>query len=135
MTANGSNPGFITTSEEEMQNYTGSCHCGAVSFSFESEAITEGLSCNCSFCIRRGAMMLPFTLSSEQLLRKADPLALGCYQFGNKVAKHYFCKHCGIYTFHESMRAPGNYRVNLGCIDDMDAFSLPRTVFNGRDLL
>lgn len=79
--------------------------------------------------------MLPFTLSAEQLLRKADPQALGCYQFGNKVAKHYFCKHCGIYTFHESMRAPGNYRVNLGCIDGMDAFSLPRTVFNGRDLL
>ena len=118
-----------------MQTYQGSCHCGAIRFSFSSEAITEGLSCNCSFCIRRQALMLPFTLPEQALIREGDAGALGCYQWGKQVARHYFCKHCGIYTFHESSRKPGHYRVNLGCIQALDAFSLPRTVFNGRELL
>ena len=79
--------------------------------------------------------MLPFMLAPEQLEIEVTGDALSCYQFGNKVAKHYFCNKCGIYTFHETMRKPGHYRVNLGCIDEIDSFTLPRTVFNGRDLL
>src|SRR5688572_11840357 len=118
-----------------MQTYNGSCHCGAIRFSFQSETITEGLSCNCSFCERRQALMLPFMLAPEQLEIEVTGDALACYQFGNKVAKHYFCNKCGIYPFHETMRKPGHYRVNLGCIDEIDSFTLPRTVFNGRDLL
>jgi hypothetical protein len=117
------------------QTYSGSCHCGAIRFAFQSEPITEGLQCNCSFCSRRQAVMLPFTLSPEELKREIDGDALGCYQFGNKVAKHHFCKICGIYPFHETMRKPGHFRVNLGCVDGLDAYSLPRTVFNGRELL
>ena len=79
--------------------------------------------------------MLPFTLPDQALKREVQEGALGCYQWGNKVAKHYFCKHCGIYTYHESSRQPGFLRVNLGCVDGVDAFALPRTVFNGKALL
>lgn len=120
---------------QNLQNYHGGCHCGRVRFSFASPEIVEGLSCNCSFCNRRQAMMLPFTLAADELKREAADDDLGCYQFGKHNARHYFCKACGIYTFHESSRKPGHYRVNLGCVDGLDAFSLPRTVFNGRELL
>ena len=61
-------------------------------------------------------------------------VSLGLYQFGVKTAKHYFCKQCGIYPFHESSRKAGHYRVNLGCIDGMDTFALDADVFDGKNL-
>jgi hypothetical protein len=35
------------------EHYRGSCHCGAVRFSYEGEVITKGLRCNCSICSRK----------------------------------------------------------------------------------
>ena len=61
--------------------------------------------------------------------------AHGCYQFGKKQAKHYFCKYCGISTFSEAARWPGQYIVNLGCVDGVDTFALETTVFDGKHLL
>ncbi len=118
-----------------METYKGSCHCGAISFSFKSEPITSGLSCNCSMCERKQALMLDYAIAPEELSIDAQEGALSCYQFGNKVAKHYFCNKCGIYPFHETSRQPGHYRVNLGCVDGLDSFNLKRIIFNGRELL
>lgn len=117
------------------QQYSGRCHCGAVRFSFESEEITRGLRCNCSLCTRKGAMMTPEAIAPERFAIDADQDALGLYQFGERTAKHYFCKHCGIYTFHVTARKPGHYRANLGCINGLDSFSLEADVFDGRHLL
>ncbi len=61
--------------------------------------------------------------------------ALGLYQFGIKTAKHYFCNHCGIYTFHVTARQPDHYRANLGCIEGVDAFALESEIFDGKNLL
>jgi hypothetical protein len=118
-----------------MTHYQGSCHCGAVKFSFESENITKGLRCNCSLCSRKGAMMTPFVVAAELFKIDADKDVLGHYQFGAKTAKHYFCKRCGIYTFHETARKPGHYRINLGCIDGVDPFALEAEIFDGKHLL
>ena len=85
-------------------------------------------------CKRKGAVMSTFTLAPEQLDIIADADALGLYQFGTKVAKHFFCKECGIYPFHETMRQPGHFRVNLGCVDDVDTFTLPVEIFDGKSL-
>lgn len=117
-----------------MKTYKGSCHCGAISFSFQQGEITDGVRCNCSICRRKGAVMSTFTLAPEELDIIADSDAIGLYQFGNKVAKHFFCKVCGIYPFHETMRKPGHFRVNLGCVDDVDTFSLPVEIFDGASL-
>ena len=115
--------------------YQGSCHCGAVRFSYQGEPITKGLRCNCSICSRKGAMMSPQAIPCEELKIEAEEGALGLYQFGKKTAKHYFCKNCGIYTFHETARVPGHCRVNLGCVEGIDPFSLEAYVFDGRHLL
>jgi hypothetical protein len=116
-----------------IQPYTASCHCGAIKFSFEAEPITRGIRCNCSFCARRGTLMLP--VPAEQFKYEAAEGALGMYQFGKKQAKHYFCKHCSINTFSETPRRPGQYIVNLGCVDGVDTFALETTVFDGKHLL
>jgi len=118
-----------------MKQYKGSCHCGAIRFSYEGEEIDRGVRCNCSICKRKGAMMSSEIIDQEKLKIEAEAGALGLYQFGLKTAKHYFCKKCGIYTFHETARKPGHYRVNLGCIDEVDTFSLESEVFDGKHLL
>ncbi|MES9961563.1 MAG: GFA family protein [Sedimenticola sp.] len=118
-----------------MKEYKGSCHCGAVKFSYTGETIEKGLRCNCSICSRKGAMMSSEVIPQEKLKIDADEGALGLYQFGAKTAKHHFCRHCGIYTFHETARFPGHYRVNLGCIEGIDPLALEADLFDGKHLL
>ena len=118
-----------------MTHYHGSCHCGAVRFTFEGEPVTKGLRCNCSLCSRKGAMMTPYAIAPDRFTIQAEEGALGLYQFGAKTAKHYFCTRCGIYPFHETARMPGHFRVNLGYIDGIDTFSLEADVFDGKHLL
>ena len=117
------------------QNYEGSCHCGAVKFSYEGDKIEKGLRCNCSLCARKGAIMTQQTIPQEDLKIEDDNDALELYQFGAKTAKHYFCKNCGIYTFHETARFPGHFRVNIGCLNDIDSVDLAYDVFDGKHLL
>ncbi|MGD8743877.1 MAG: GFA family protein [Granulosicoccaceae bacterium] len=115
--------------------YQGSCHCGAVRFSFEGDVIKHGLRCNCSMCSRRGAIMTPYAIPPDKFTIDADEDVLGLYQFGEKTAKHYFCKHCGIYPFHVTSRVPDHFRANVACIEGIDPFSLDIELFDGKHLL
>ncbi|MCU7907201.1 MAG: GFA family protein [Candidatus Thiodiazotropha sp. (ex Epidulcina cf. delphinae)] len=117
------------------EHYQGSCHCGAVRFSFEGDEIDRGIRCNCSICSRKGAMMTLQAIPPAQFTIEAEEGTLELYQFGAKTAKHYFCKQCGIYPFHETARMPGHFRANLGCIEGIDPFSLDAEVFDGKHLL
>jgi hypothetical protein len=116
-----------------IQPYQASCHCGAIKFSFEAETITKGVRCNCSFCAKRGTMVS--LVPGEKFRIEAKEGALGFYQWDKMRAKHYFCKHCGISTFSETTRWPGQYIVNLGCVEGVDTFSLEVMVFDGKHLL
>lgn len=116
-----------------MQSYQASCHCGAIKFSFEAEPITKGVRCNCSYCSKRGTMIS--LVPGEKFKFEAQEGALGTYQWGRGQAKHHFCKICGVSTFSETARRPGQYIVNLGCVDGVDTFALEVTAFDGRHLL
>jgi hypothetical protein len=37
-----------------------------------------------------------------------------------KIARHYFCKKCGIYTFHKKRAQPDYFGINIFCLDDFD---------------
>ena len=74
--------------------------------------------------------MSTFTLKPEDFkIYNEDHLS--AYDFGTKVAKHYFCNRCGIYTFHQTKLRPGYYRVNLGCIKGINSTKLPYTIYDG----
>ena len=118
-----------------MQPYKGSCHCGAIQFSFEGEPITKGMRCNCSFCSKRGIVVSPYPVPEAQFHINAKEGALSLYQFGKKKAKHYFCRICGIHTFTESPRMLGHCRVNLGCVEGVDTFAMDIELFDGKHLL
>ena len=79
-------------------------------------------------------MMTPYVVGPDDMTIDDPKDQLGTYEFGTDVAKHHFCKSCGIYTFHQTMRMPGQYRVNLGCVEGLDTFSLPFDVFDGTAL-
>ena len=49
---------------------------------------------------------------------------LNLYQFHSKVAKHYFCSNCGIYTHHKRCSDSNSFCYNLGCIEVIDAASI-----------
>jgi len=53
-----------------------------------------------------------------KLLSGQESLTL--YQFGSKMAKHWFCKHCGIHPFSNPRAAPSMYSINIRCIDDFE---------------
>ncbi len=116
-----------------MKTYTGSCHCGAIRFAFTAPPIRQGLRCTCSLCRRKGAPMSDF-IAPEDMRIDAAAGDLAVYTFGSGVARHFFCRCCGIYPFHQGRRKPGHYRVNLGCVDGLDALSLPVEVFDGASL-
>jgi len=46
--------------------------------------------------------------------------SLSLYRFDSKVAKHWFCKHCGIHPFSNPRAAPKMYSINVRCLDDFD---------------
>jgi hypothetical protein len=112
--------------------FKGSCHCGAVKFEVRT-ALEPAARCNCSLCRRRGALMSPmFAAHDLKILAGEDALTL--YQFNTRTAKHYFCKHCGIYPFHQTRMDPMKWRVNLGCVEGIDLYALGFSVSNGASL-
>ena len=105
-----------------MTIHHGSCHCGAVQFEVDTP-VTPAVRCNCSLCRRKGALMSPF-FPANALRITAGEDSLTLYQFNTRVAKHYFCKVCGIYTFHRPRVAPELYGVNVSCLEGVDALAL-----------
>ncbi len=106
-----------------MKTYRGSCHCATVVFEVDTELEALGV-CNCSICRRRNAVMLRVPAERFRLLAGEEALTL--YQFNTKTAKHYFCRHCGIYPFHRPRVAPDAYAVNVFCLDGLDAEDIAR---------
>ncbi|NOQ64672.1 MAG: hypothetical protein GQ582_09195 [Methyloprofundus sp.] len=74
--------------------YQGSCHCGAVTFSVEAPEHLEVEDCNCSICSKAGFLHLIVPLKKFKLLSGEHKLET--YTFNTGVAKHKFCKVCGI---------------------------------------
>jgi len=100
-----------------MRRYSGSCHCGAVRFEIETvlDRVTQ---CNCSICSKKG--MLHHRVPPERFRLLSGDEQLATYQFGTKVAKHHFCRVCGIHTFTRPRAAPDLYTVNVRVLDDFD---------------
>ena len=41
------------------------------------------------------------------------------YQWNRMIAKHFFCRNCGVYTHHIRRRDPSQISVNFMCIDNL----------------
>ena len=99
------------------------CHCGAIEAEINvSNKLEKVLRCNCSICKRKGAIMSVVENVDFKITKGKDKLSL--YEFHTKVAKHYFCSICGIYTHHHPRINPSLTGFNVGCLENMDTFKL-----------
>jgi len=57
-------------------------------------------------------------LAELKITKGQDKLSL--YQWNSKIAKHYFCSVCGIYTHHQRRKAPDEYGYNVACIEGLN---------------
>jgi hypothetical protein len=101
-----------------------------VRFEVEAAERIEALDCNCSICTKSGYLHLIVPRARFRIIEGED--ALGTYRFGTGVAKHYFCRTCGIKPFYVPRSNPDGIDVNVRCLDPM-----PRHVevqpFDGRN--
>jgi hypothetical protein len=113
-----------------MMIYRGSCHCGAVQFELEAPERIECSDCNCSICAKSGYLHLIVPKSKFRLLKGEDHLTT--YTFNTGVAKHTFCRTCGIKSFYVPRSNPDGYSVNVRCLDPQPQ-ELVIVPFDGRN--
>lgn len=94
--------------------YQGNCHCGAVKFEVEAPESVEVENCNCSICAMTGFLHLIVPARNFRLLSGEESLTT--YTFNTGVAKHKFCKICGIKPFYIPRSNPDGVDVNLRCL-------------------
>jgi hypothetical protein len=113
-----------------MEPNQGGCHCAAVRFEMTAD-IEPIVMCNCSICTKKGYLHRIVPKDAFKLLRGEESLA--CYTFGTKVARHIFCKHCGVAAFYIPRSHPDCIDVNVRCLDKFDpAVHLPSVHFDGK---
>ena len=115
---------------EGMATYEGGCHCGAVRFRVEVER-HEALDCNCSICWKKGFLHLVVAGPRFTLLSGED--ALATYTFNTGIAKHRFCKTCGMHPFYTPRSHPDGVDVNLRCLDGDAWLRFSVRSFDGRN--
>lgn len=113
-----------------MNELRGGCHCGKVRFRVRAElkGVTE---CNCSICVKKGILHL--IVPQDAFTLESDPSELQTYTFNTGVAKHYFCKTCGIHSFYVPRSDPDKIDVNVRCLDDVDVKAIGIAAFDGKN--
>ena len=110
--------------------YKGSCHCGAVVFEVEAPEAIEADRCNCSICSKSGFLHLIVPARNFTLLSGED--SLSTYTFNTGVARHTFCKVCGVKPFYTPRSNPDGVDVNVNCMDTQPK-SIRILEFDGRN--
>lgn len=110
--------------------YQGSCHCRAVTFEVEAPSDIEADHCNCSICSKSGFLHLIVPREKFKLLSGGDSLTT--YRFGTGIARHTFCRTCGIKPFYTPRSNPDGIDVNVNCLDPVPT-SVKITEFDGRN--
>ncbi|ASC57167.1 Gfa-like protein (plasmid) [Vibrio vulnificus] len=124
------------------KTYSGSCHCGLIKFEVSAD-IDHLRECNCSICIRRGA--LNFRVPEENLTVLTPLENAVLYQWGSETAKDYFCPKCGILPFRkpsqltnaeiEAGKVPFNgWAVNARCLSGLNISEIPIVKIDGASL-
>ena len=95
------------------------CHCDGVHVKINNpDGLKKLVSCNCSICSRKNAVMGTAAADELEVVKGADLLTE--YKFHTDVAAHYFCSRCGIYTHNRRRSDPNIYSFNIACVDGVN---------------
>lgn len=111
--------------------HRGGCHCGRVRFEVDAPATITVQDCNCSLCRMSGYWHLIVPAVRFRLLSGHEDLVE--YTFNTGVARHRFCRVCGIKSFYIPRSNPDGIDVNARCLDEGSVVSLQIESFDGRN--
>ena len=110
-----------------MTRHSGSCHCGDVTFTFETAVPFAPRACQCSFCRRHNARSVSDAEGDVVLTLAPDTRR---YRFGTRSSDFLICGRCGVYVGALADLGDGTYSVlNLNAFDD------PRLALAGEPLV
>jgi len=112
-----------------VQTYDGGCHCGRVRFEISTD-LSRATECNCSICSKKG--YLHHLVGPERFRMLSGSEELATYQFGTRVARHLFCRHCGVASFYRPRADPSKYMINVRCLEGVDFARLKIEKFDGQ---
>ncbi len=113
----------------DLVRHAGGCHCRAVRFEVDAPARLTVQICNCSICRMTAFEHLIVPAARFRLLAGAGSLLT--YTFNTGVARHLFCRHCGIKSFYVPRSNPDAYSVNVRCIDPGTIAAITTEAFDG----
>ena len=118
-----------------VQTLSGACHCGKVRIEADLDLAAGSNRCNCSICGKLRAWTVITKPQAVRLLAGEDDLS--SYEWGAKISKRMFCKHCGVHVFSRGFleQVGGDFcSVNLAIIDLEPATlqTIPVRYFDGR---
>lgn len=115
----------------EKITHRGGCHCRAVSFEVRAPARLRVQRCNCSICSMTGFEHLIVPAADFKLISGAGMLST--YTFNTGVARHLFCKRCGIKSFYVPRSNPDGYSISLRCLDHSTIEQVEYEDFDGQN--
>jgi hypothetical protein len=93
--------------------FEGCCHCGALSFDYQTAlppARWSVRACQCGFC-RAHAAVTTADPSGRLVFHVSEDARLQRYRFGLKTADFLVCRHCGVYLGAQIETAHGCYGI------------------------
>ena len=114
-----------------MHTCSGGCHCGRVKFEVEIPESVTVHRCNCSICRKSGYLHLIVAKEHFKLFCGEENLV--DYRFHTGIARHLFCRDCGIKSFYVPRSHPESFSVNLNCVDLPDEVAVTVEAFDGRN--
>lgn len=114
-----------------MTTIHGRCHCGAVHYRARVQEPIHAKRCNCSICAACGFVHV--IVPAREFEALGDPDDLIEYRFNSGVARHLFCRHCGIKPYYVPRSNPDGYSLNLNCIDERDSLDVSIEEFDGQN--
>jgi hypothetical protein len=114
-----------------MTTHKGGCHCGRIRFEVDAPANLEVSECNCTICRMSGYLHLIIRKGDFRLISGEDDITT--YEFNTGVAKHFFCRNCGVKSFYIPRSNPEGYSVNVRCLDQGTIESMRIDTFDGRN--
>lgn len=109
--------------------HKGGCHCGAVRFEVDAPTTPDVFSCTCSICAATGFLHLIVEADTFRITHGEDNLT--DYRFNTGVARHLFCKTCGVKAFYVPRSHPDGWSVNARCVDGLSLKGLDIPEFDG----
>lgn len=109
-----------------MSPMTGSCHCGAVSFTL-ARSPTQATACHCTLCRKQSGHYFAGANLAKTDLQIAGAECLTWYQSSDKVRRG-FCSRCGSWLFWEPIFRDWT-SVALGSLDGETGLKLEQHIF------